>query len=174
MTDHASSLLITLQLWHDSTSYVEYTFDPNGPDPSDCPHVHGPAVATAFEHTPDQFADHQKTIAKWMQEGERLNSYHPIGIEETFIKMGPIFLKANGKLKMDVTLGMRDETSGDLLADPPPLEYSATWDPAGGDGSGGLITSAPYAEFKISYPAFQKFKDEIDKFITMTRIVPGS
>lgn len=162
---HRTSLKLTLELWHNSACVV-FTYDPNGPQPDDCPHVVGEALESEIIYTIDGMLEKQKLVAHWMKEGERLNMYESMDAEETFINF-QTKLKKNGQLKYEATLGLRDPESGDLLADPPPLVFEAIWDEDNGAEPGGMITTSPYPAFRISYPSFQMFKDRLDDFIGM-------
>lgn len=162
------SLLLTLQMWADTDQYISFTFDPNGPDPDDCPHIEGIAVSAAFDHSRELLTANRKIISQWMKDGEKLNSYRSFPIEENFldIRYG---LLPNGRFGIKGVIGMRDPDNQDQpLPDPPPLDITHIWIP-----DGDLIKTQPYNAFKISYPAWQLWHDEMGDFLNAIRKTLG-
>ena len=149
---------ITLNLSHGDPAelIVSYTFQP---DP-ECPRVLSPATTEPPELYPLEIRTNLKAVKDWMKRAEVLNEYHPKPLKESWYIL-ELQLDADGKLTMEYTVGVRDESDPPVLAtDPPPLVYKRVWDP-----SDDLITTDARGEFDISYPAFQQFIQGQEDFL---------
>lgn len=163
-----SSLLLRIQLWLNEDKYIEYDFDPNGPDPSDCPHVSGIALPADLTLSIEQCEGYQKKIAQWMKEGERLNSYVPYPITESYLSTRTRLLPdGSGQLRFRADIGVLNPATGDPEPDPLPLDMQLVWDPAADEGE--AIICKQHPAFKIGYPAFQSYKSGLDGFLQTIR-----